>query len=148
MDIEIRAFDLESDGALCIEAEKTAHRDANPSGDFIPENVQDTLARIGMQIEEGTYVAFTAVVEGKPAGLVFADREGEFAYVDNLYIVADKRGRGIGRALMERVLESLETSGVKEIELMVTADNVAAVGLYENAGFEVTRLRMRKSLRA
>lgn len=148
MDIEIRAFELESDGDLCVEAEKAAHRDANPSGDFTPENVQDTLARIGMQIEEGTYVAFTAVVEGKPVGLVFADREGEFAYIDNLYIVADKRGQGIGGALMERVLEFLEASGVREIELMVTADNAAAVGLYENAGFEVTRLRMRKSIRA
>lgn len=101
-----------------------------------------------MQVDEGTYVAFTAVVGGKPAGSVFVDREGAFAYIDNLYIVDDKRGRGIGRAMMEQVLESLEASGGKEIELMVSADNAAAVGLYEDAGFEGTRLRMKKSMHA
>ena len=147
MEIEIVEFDLGRDGELCLEAERAAHADANPGGNFTPENAQNTLARIGQQVEEGTYVAFTALADGGPAGLVFADRDGEYAYVDNLYVVADKRGCGMGGALMERVMAVLRASGVQEVELMVTADNAVAVGLYEKAGFGVTRLRMRKSWR-
>jgi putative acetyltransferase len=49
----------------------------------------------------------------------------------------DYVGRGIGRALMERLLDLADNYlGLKRIELDVITDNEAAIHLYESLGFE------------
>jgi RimJ/RimL family protein N-acetyltransferase len=44
-------------------------------------------------------------------------------------------GRGVGRALIEAVLEEGRASGVTRVALTVRADNARAIGLYERLGF-------------
>ena len=56
-------------------------------------------------------------------------------YVAELYVVPDKRGRGIGRALMEEVLDVARREGAGHIELNTSDDDVAARALYESLGF-------------
>ncbi len=47
-------------------------------------------------------------------------------------LLPDYRGRGIGRRLLD---ELLERSPFERVELSVFADNTAAISLYEKAGF-------------
>jgi ribosomal protein S18 acetylase RimI-like enzyme len=55
----------------------------------------------------------------------------------NMGVLARARGRGVGRLLLRSALEAVERAGSIEIlYLMVRADNVAAIRLYEGAGFE------------
>ena len=47
----------------------------------------------------------------------------------------DKRGRGIGRALMDEVFAVARAEGRDHIELNTSDDDVAARALYESLGF-------------
>ena len=47
------------------------------------------------------------------------------------------RRRGIARALLDAAIDESRSRGARKLTLRVFAPNVAAVGLYESAGFEV-----------
>ncbi|GJD48646.1 hypothetical protein OPKNFCMD_1369 [Methylobacterium crusticola] len=55
--------------------------------------------------------------------------------VKRLFIVPAARGRGLGRALVERVVEAAGAKGYREVRLDTLPTMGAAVGLYEEAGF-------------
>ena len=50
-------------------------------------------------------------------------------------VVAEYRGRGIGRKLLESAMQHAWESGLKRLELEVFADNRAAIHLYEKHGY-------------
>ena len=57
-------------------------------------------------------------------------------------VAASHRGQGLGSALLHATLEAATASGIRRIELIVRADNAAAIALYERHGFELEgRLR-------
>jgi ribosomal protein S18 acetylase RimI-like enzyme len=56
-------------------------------------------------------------------------------YLAELYVVPDKRGQGIGRALMDEVFAVAREKGAGHIELNTSEDDVAARALYEKLGF-------------
>jgi ribosomal protein S18 acetylase RimI-like enzyme len=51
-------------------------------------------------------------------------------------VKADLRGLGIGRRLLTATLEAAHRRGLERVELVVNVGNVAAVHLYQSAGFE------------
>jgi ribosomal protein S18 acetylase RimI-like enzyme len=57
------------------------------------------------------------------------------AYLEELYVVPAKRGRGLGRALLEGAMDAARGQGAAHIELGTSEDDVAARALYESAGF-------------
>jgi ribosomal protein S18 acetylase RimI-like enzyme len=56
-------------------------------------------------------------------------------YLAELYVVPDRRGQGLGRALMDEVFEVARETGAGHIELNTSDDDVAARALYEKLGF-------------
>jgi ribosomal protein S18 acetylase RimI-like enzyme len=56
-------------------------------------------------------------------------------YLAELYVVPDKRGQGLGRALMDATLDLARSRGADYIELDTSEDDVAARALYESSGF-------------
>jgi L-amino acid N-acyltransferase YncA len=99
-------------------------------------------------------------IEGKiaeiaSAGLPFLVAEGEggvggFAYLapykprsayrytaeNSVYVAPDARGRGLGRALLERLLEEGERADVREvIAIIAVTDEPASVALHRACGF-------------
>jgi ribosomal protein S18 acetylase RimI-like enzyme len=61
--------------------------------------------------------------------------QGLEAYLQELYVVPDLRGQGIGRELMERTLELAGEKGADGIDLNTGETDTAARGLYESMGF-------------
>ncbi len=57
------------------------------------------------------------------------------AYLAELYVVPERRGEGIGRALLEAVLEVSREAGAGHIDLGTSEDDTVAIALYESAGF-------------
>jgi len=57
------------------------------------------------------------------------------AYLEELYVVPDHRGRGIGRALLEAAMDHARQRGAAHIDLGTSETDVAARALYESAGF-------------
>ncbi len=56
-------------------------------------------------------------------------------YLAELYVVPDRRGRGLGRALMEAAIELARQKGADHMDLGTSEDDVAARALYESLGF-------------
>jgi ribosomal protein S18 acetylase RimI-like enzyme len=56
-------------------------------------------------------------------------------YLEELYVVPDRRGQGIGRALMDAAIELAREEGAAGMSLGTGEDDVAARGLYESLGF-------------
>jgi ribosomal protein S18 acetylase RimI-like enzyme len=56
-------------------------------------------------------------------------------YLAELYVVPDRRGRGLGRALMEAVIDHARGRGATYMDLGTGEHDVAARALYESLGF-------------
>lgn len=56
-------------------------------------------------------------------------------YLAELYVVPNLRGNGIGRAIMDAVLDLARARGCDHIDLGTSVDDVAARALYERMGF-------------
>ena len=61
--------------------------------------------------------------------------DAEEAYLEELYVIGERRGNGLGRALLDRVVDLSRERGVSYVALVTSVDDVAALGLYESAGF-------------
>lgn len=57
------------------------------------------------------------------------------ADIQTIAVAADHRGLGIGRGLLDRLLDIADEGGCSEVLLEVSADNSTAIDLYESAGF-------------
>ena len=57
------------------------------------------------------------------------------AYLEELYVVPERRGQGLGRALLEAAMEYARERGAARIDLNTSVDDVAARMLYEAVGF-------------
>jgi len=66
-------------------------------------------------------------------GQIYSD--APTAYLEELYVYPDKRGKGLGRALLEAAMEVARERGADHIDLGTSEDDTAARGLYESAGF-------------
>lgn len=57
------------------------------------------------------------------------------AYLEELYVAPERRGRGIGRTLLEATMKTAVEAGATHIDLGTSEDDRAAIALYESAGF-------------
>lgn len=58
-----------------------------------------------------------------------------------LLVAAEARGRGVGRALIDATAAALRGLGVRRAWLVTTNDNLAALALYQKAGWRLAALR-------
>ncbi len=56
-------------------------------------------------------------------------------YLAELYVAPDRRGHGLGRALMNAALEHARREGADHMDLGTAEDDIAARALYESLGF-------------
>jgi GNAT superfamily N-acetyltransferase len=61
--------------------------------------------------------------------------DGEVALLDELYVVPDRRGEGLGTLLIDRLFAETHALGASAIEINVDADDVDAQRFYERHGF-------------
>jgi ribosomal protein S18 acetylase RimI-like enzyme len=54
-----------------------------------------------------------------------------------LYVCPDARGSGLGRGLVDALIEAAERIGYREMRLNTLPSMAEARGLYRNSGFEV-----------
>ena len=57
------------------------------------------------------------------------------AHLEELYVVPERRGHGLGRALLDAAMEFSRERGAARIDLGTSEADVAARALYESAGF-------------
>jgi len=79
--------------------------------------------------------AYFAEVEGVPVGRISALVSENEVYLRAFSVLADYRGRGIGRALLLGTIARLRAEGHRHFSLDVVTDNHNALGLYTSCGF-------------
>ena len=57
------------------------------------------------------------------------------AHLEELYVVPERRGHGLGRALLDAAMDCARERGAARIDLGTSEDDKAARALYESAGF-------------
>jgi GNAT superfamily N-acetyltransferase len=81
---------------------------------------------------------FVAFGDEGPVGLVGCDLEEDTALVWGMWVVPERRGAGIGLALLDAAAEWAARTGARRVILGVTENNQPAARLYEGFGFRPT----------
>lgn len=79
-------------------------------------------------------IALVADDGGQLVGMVGVGREDDFYVMWKLYVLPDHQGKGVGKALLDAVIESLP-DGTTELLLDVLVANEKAIGFYRANGF-------------
>src|SRR4051794_36758122 len=61
--------------------------------------------------------------------------EGQECYLAELYVIPERRGAGVGRALMEVAMETARGRGADYMDLNTSETDIVARALYESLGF-------------
>jgi phosphinothricin acetyltransferase len=61
----------------------------------------------------------------------------------SLYIAAGARGQGVGKALLQALINSTEAAGIWTLQSGVFPENTASLALHEKCGFRVVGVRER-----
>lgn len=102
----------------------------------------DTMLERRRLLVEGNYPYLVAETEGKIAGYAYAGayraRPAYGAAVeDSVYVDPAAKGRGIGRKLLDALIEAATARGFRQmIAVIGDSANAASVGVHRAAGFE------------
>jgi ribosomal protein S18 acetylase RimI-like enzyme len=133
-DLEVRSAspaDAEAIGRLLHDF-NTEFEDRTPGPEAIADRVRDLLAGEDFEVLlGGRGPDGLAVLRLRPS--IYS--EALECYLAELYVAPARRGRGLGRALMEAAIELARRRGCNFMDLGTSEDDVAARGLYERLGF-------------
>jgi ribosomal protein S18 acetylase RimI-like enzyme len=125
-----------------------------PEGERIAEAY---LALLFSRCREFGGTVFVADFEGRVVGFVAIwtryrssepnDDPREHAFIPDLVVLAEYRGRGFGRALLRAAEARAREAGATSLQLSVKAGNTAALALYAAEGFAESEIYLEKPLR-
>ena len=136
--------EADAEAIAAIYAHHVLHGTA--SYEIEPPSIEETIAKIRRVIEPG-WPFVVAEEEGVVAGYAYAtqfrDRAAyRFACEDSIYVAADKARRGLGRMLLEALIDRSALFGFRTIVAVVGGAEAASIALHESCGFrEVGRLK-------
>jgi GNAT superfamily N-acetyltransferase len=107
-------------------------------------------ARTDVFLAEAANAAFLAIEDGTPAGVAtvttgFGFETGRQAEIEDLYVLPDRRRRGVARGLIDAALAWCRQWGCADVEVVVTPEGDARHGLgawYRGLGFAETGRRI------
>jgi L-amino acid N-acyltransferase YncA len=107
--------------------------------DLVPRSAEEQAA--WMVAHSGVYPVVVADESGEVVGFAslspYRPRPGYATAVeDSIYVAADHRGKGIGRALLSEAVEMARTHGFHSIVARVSATQQASVALHQACGFD------------
>ena len=94
----------------------------------IMENAPQT--DIVVALENGELIGITMMAKYKVVS-------GHKGMIEDVVVSKDHRGKGIGRKLMEKLLEQAETEKLDDVLLFSGHHRTAAISLYKSLGFQL-----------
>lgn len=94
---------------------------------------------------ENDSISFPFVIIYRPTeqviGYIIYWKIGDEAQISNIAVHPDFRGRGIGKKVIQEIMELMVKQGVRYVVLEVRPSNQVARALYHKLGFEVIGIR-------
>ena len=112
-------------GELLVAREPAPDAETDGSGD----RDADPVGFVGFSLERGDY-----------------ERDAVRGTVSNLFVVPERRGEGIGAALLDAAERALAEAGAGGVTLEALADNDRARAFYAEHGYDSHRVELTKSL--
>jgi RimJ/RimL family protein N-acetyltransferase len=113
------------------------HPDVNKALLYEPMPKEQFVPIAQELIDKGTKFIFLHA--DKPAGMVklvpYTHRQAHIMYVGGLAIHPDLAGQGLGKQLVQDIIDYARSAGFKRIELSVDLPNEKATHVYEKMGF-------------
>jgi len=82
------------------------------------------------------FASFVAIEGGQPLAVNFLDQQNDIAGVGPVAVDVEHQGRGLGRMVMEALLERAEGCGFQSVRLLQAAYNLVSFSLYCRLGFD------------
>jgi ribosomal protein S18 acetylase RimI-like enzyme len=103
----------------------------------LPLGVSDDADGVARVLARNEGLCLVAEVQGQIVGAVLATYDGRRAWVYHLAVAEAHRGRGLGKALMERVDAGFRERDVVQANLFVLEEDAGVVPFYERLGWRV-----------
>jgi putative acetyltransferase len=128
--VEVRPEPLDSPVARTLIAELNAEL----SRDYPPAQRFHSLA--AEEVAEGSGAFIVAWLDGAPAGCgAVRMLSSDVAELKRMYVVPAARGRGVSRAILSTLEDRAAALGAVRVVLETGDKALAALGLYESAGY-------------
>jgi ribosomal protein S18 acetylase RimI-like enzyme len=95
----------------------------------------DTRAAIEVYLRRNGGFCFVAAVDGCIKGAVLCGHDGRRGTMRHLAVQKAQRGRGIGRALVDRCLSALSREGITRCNIFVLSGNTEGSRFWEHLGW-------------
>jgi ribosomal protein S18 acetylase RimI-like enzyme len=118
-----------ADVARLLHDFNTEYDDPTPPVPVLAERVGELLAEVAIVVLlAGRPPTGLAVLRIKPS----LWSKAADAYLEELYVIPEQRGKGIGKALLTAAIDTAHEAGADHFELTTGEDDKEARGLYES----------------
>jgi L-amino acid N-acyltransferase YncA len=100
------------------------------------------MAKRMQALLDGKFPYFVAEIDGKIAGYAYASLYRtrpayRFTVEDSVYVAPEMRRRGVGKVLLEKLIEACTAMGFRQmIAVIGDSDQAASIGVHKACGFE------------
>jgi len=142
MNTSFEYCDFENPMHLTALVDLTNHYMADPMGEAPPLNKIEQLRLVDGLANHPSALVLFILYDGVIVGLAtcfipFSTFNVKpYLYIHDLVVYSDYRNKGLGKALMEKLIELSKERDYCKITLEVREDNFQAQGLYYSLGFE------------
>lgn len=134
----LREFQRDKDEALLTDLQNTSFYN---SWGFSPNTVEEIQARVRMERCEDNGIIFIED-QGRAAGynwtLSQKSEDSSLGWISMTGVDPKYRGRKLGKAIVLAGMHYLKTQKMSQIALEVDSDNIIALNLYNQLGFEIS----------
>lgn len=96
---------------------------------------QQFHAQTGSYAQQFPHARFDIIeLDGQPIGRIVVDRPDDQVHLVDLAIAPDRRGRGLGEAILRALMAEAEAAG-RPVRLEVASSNDPSMRLYHRLGF-------------
>lgn len=146
-DIQIRTIEQKDDAELASIIRQTlAEFGANHAGTVYYDESTDRLSTI-FTVAGSVYFVAEQGGEILGGGGIFPTEglDKDTCELVKMYLLPDARGKGLGRALLQKCMDYARGYGYKNIYLETMPELKLAIGLYKKAGFKTLSAPMGRS---
>lgn len=108
--------------------------------DFSPEDMMKTMSSSRNLATKGNLTIKVLYADGKPAGFsAYFMKNFYLGKIRFIYVDKEHRGSGYGLKLVTAAVDDLTARGATKISLVTRSTNLAAMRIYEKAGFDLLK---------